>query len=362
MSMRKPLLLVVAMASLVTAGVAAQQPPVYTPLGALPVLDVYLESLRQQAGIPGMSAAIVSDGAVIWERGYGFQNTTSRIRATPDTPYLVGDASGTLAATMLLECAEQRKIELDQSIGKYGVEGDGAGLTVRKLLSHTSVDNPKEPFTYDVGRYARLTPVVEFCTTQPYRKSVAARLLERFAMMDSVPGLDMRRAAEVDTDDEWFDAGDYDRYRRVLDRMAVPYKIDSHGRAERTELAATPMNAAEGLVSTVRDLARLDAALDSDLLLRQDTRDLAWTPVVSSYGVAAPMGLGWFVQSYRGERVVWHFGLVPNAYSSLIVKLPAHHLTFMLLANSDRLSSPFQLESGDVTRSVFATLFLRLVT
>ena len=29
------------------------------------------------------------------------------------------------------------------------------------------------------------------------------------------------------------------------------------------------------------------------------------------------MGLGWFVQFYRGERVVWHFGHVPNAYSSL---------------------------------------------
>ena len=62
------------------------------------------------------------------------------------------------------------------------------------------------------------------------------------------------------------------------------------------------------------------------------------------------------------ERVVWRFGLIPNAYSSLVVKLPARHLTFIVLANSDGLSNPFQLASGDVTRSLFAMLFLRLAT
>ena len=68
------------------------------------------------------------------------------------------------------------------------------------------------------------------------------------------------------------------------------------------------------------------------------------------------------MQFYRGERVVWHFGFLPNAYSALMIKLPARHLTFILLANSDRLSAPFQLASGDVTRSVFATLFLKRST
>jgi CubicO group peptidase (beta-lactamase class C family) len=143
--------------------------------------------------------------------------------------------------------------------------------------------------------------------------------------------------------------------------MALPYKIDSRGRAERIELPPFPINAAGGIVSTVRDLARLDAALDSAALLRQETLDAAWSPVFRR-GVVVPMGLGWFVQNHRGERVVWHFGLIPNAYSSLIVKLPERKLTFILLANSDRLSSPFQLPAGDVTRSLFATLFLKLIT
>jgi hypothetical protein len=40
--------------------------------------------------------------------------------------------------------------------------------------------------------------------------------------------------------------------------------------------------------------------------------------------------------------------------------VPARRLTFILLANSDGLTSSFQLQAGDVTRSLFATLFLRL--
>jgi hypothetical protein len=59
---------------------------------------------------------------------------------------------------------------------------------------------------------------------------------------------------------------------------------------------------------------------------------------------------------------VWHFGQIPNAYSSLLIKVPERNITLILLANSDRLSAPFQLGRGDVTRSLFAALFLRLVT
>ena len=82
-----------------STGITGQQ-PVFTPFGIIPVLDPYLEALRQQTAIPGMSAALVRDGVVLWEKGYGFQNVAARIRATPDTPYLVGETAGPLAAVL----------------------------------------------------------------------------------------------------------------------------------------------------------------------------------------------------------------------------------------------------------------------
>jgi CubicO group peptidase (beta-lactamase class C family) len=347
---------------LASAATPGQQISALTPGGFFPPLEAYLESLRLQAGIPAMSAAVVQNGEIVWERGFGFQNVASRIRATPDTPYAVGDLSETLAAVLLLQCVEERRLDLDEPIRRYGVDSPESGVRLRQMLSHTAGEAGSEVFAYSAERFAELTSVVEWCVPQPYRKSVEHRLLKRLAMKDSVPGTDLQDP-DITLPEDMFDPADLDRYRRVLDRIAVPYKVQGRSRPERTEPPPSPMTTSAGLVSTVRDLARFDAAIDSSLLLRDDTLALAWTPVIPrAGGPALPTGLGWFVQTYRNERIVWHFGVVANAYSSLIVKLPARRLTFILLANSDGLCNPFQLSSGDVTRSVFATLFLRLIT
>lgn len=342
-----------------STGTAGQQ-PIFTPFGIVPVLDPYLESLRQQTGIPGMSAALVRDGVVLWEKGYGFQNVTSRLRATPDTPYLVGEAAGSLAAILLLQCVEQRHLELDRPLGRYGLQVPDGDATLRQVLSHTYRDPEAEPFLYNPERYAQLTGVVEHCAPQAYRKSVSHRILNRLAMVDSVPGTDLRDPA-LELQQGLFEPLELDRYRRVLTRLATGYKVDSRGRLEVTLVPPASVHAAGGLVSTVRDLAKLDGALDADVLLLEETTNQAWQPVVHR-GAPVPTGLGWFVQSHRGQRIVWTFGVVPNAYSSLIIKLPERNLTLILLANSDRLNTPFMLQQGDLTRSLFAQVFLKLVT
>lgn len=358
---RRTRLAVLAATLLVAVTVASgqQQPPTLSPAGTIPVLESYLEALRLQSGIPGMSAAVVRDGIVIWEKGYGFQDVAARLRATPDTPYLVGDLAETLASVLLLQCVEQRRLALDEPFRGYAIDGIDGDATLRQILSHTPPEPATVPFAYNPDRYAQLTAAMEWCAPQPYRKSVAHRLLNRLAMKDSVPGTDLQDPALV-LPEGLFEPKEIDDYRRVLARLAVPYKVDGKGRAERNNLPGLAINATGGLVSTVRDLARFDKALDEYDLIAEETLAVAWSPAAERGGVTSPMGLGWFVQAYKGERLVWHFGYVQNGYSSLILKLPARKLTFILLANGDGLSAPFQLQSGDVTRSLFATLFLRL--
>jgi CubicO group peptidase (beta-lactamase class C family) len=341
---------------LAMTGAHALQDPVPQVL-ASPPFEAYLEPLRQQAGIPGLSAVILLDGEVAWERGFGFQNVEARIRATPDTPYVVADLSQTFAAVLLLQCVETRHLALDEPVQTYGVTFPEPGVTMRQLMSHTSTGAPGLGFRYAPDRYARLTELVTTCIPQPYRKSVSHRILEHLAMRDSVPGRDLQDPAVVP--EGLYDPAELERYQRVLERLAVPYRVDRRNRLTRVDVPIEGINAATGLVSTARDLALFDRALDSSLLL-ESTRNLAWTNTSAADFSTVPMGLGWFVQYYRGERIVWHFGLVPNAYSSLILKVPSRKLTVILLANSDKLNSAFQLSEGDVTRSVFASLFLRL--
>lgn len=341
--------------------VRAQQPALVVPGTTFTILENYLEALRAQAGVPGMSALVAKDDEIVWEKGFGYQNVAARIRPTPDTPYLVGDMSQTVAAVLLLQCVEQRRLTLDLSLRRYGSPDLETEATLRTVLSHTAPPDAGKPFAYSPERFDQLAKVMEYCAPQPYRKSVAHRILDRLAMRDSVPGTDL-----VDPDlqlpEGLFDPDDLARYRDTLSRMAIPYKVDAKNRATRADFPIATMSAAGGLVSTVRDLQQLDEALDTpDLLLLQETRDLAWSPVLGRDGSVMPTGLGWFVQSYRGERVVWHFGLVPGAYSSLLIKLPDRGITFILLANSDGLSAPYDLPSGDVTKSLFAQVFLKFI-
>src|SRR5438045_1733669 len=110
-----------------------------------------------------MSAAVVREGSVIWEKGYGFQNVGTRVRATPDTPYLVGDMSGTLAAVLLLQCVEQKRLSLDEPLRRLNLAGVDGDATLRQILSHASADpGAAGRFAYNPDRYAQLTTVMEW--------------------------------------------------------------------------------------------------------------------------------------------------------------------------------------------------------
>jgi CubicO group peptidase (beta-lactamase class C family) len=320
------------------------------------LFERYIDSLRQQTGIPGMSAIILKNGQVDWERGFGQQDIERNVLAAPDTPYPVGDLTQTVAAVLLGACAEQGLLDIDAPVSRWVPDFAAPGATVRQVMAHAS-NGVGGQFQYDPARYAALTSVAQACTSKPFRASVADSVLERLGMAVSVPGEDLANPANPFR--ELFDTTRVQRYETVLSRLAVPYRVDRSGRPTRNEFSPRGLTAADGLVSTVRDLARFDAALDDAVLLRPETLSVAWSPA-SFTGTPLPTGLGWFVQNYQGERIIWHFSHIANAYSAVILKMPARKLTLIMLANSDGLSTGANLEQGDVTASPFVKIFLRL--
>jgi CubicO group peptidase (beta-lactamase class C family) len=319
------------------------------------LFERYTDSLRQQTGIPGISAVIVKAGQVDWERGFGQQDIERNVLAAPDTPYPIGDLTQTVAAVLLGECVEQGMLNIDAPVSQWVTDFPASTATVRQILAHASDSNGAQ-FHYDPMRFAALTSVAQGCTQKPFRVAVADAVLERLGMAVSVPGQDLLSPANPFRD--LFDATRLDRYATVLGRIAVPYRVRG-GRATRSDYTARGLTAADGLVSTARDLARFDAALDHADLLRAGSLEVAWSPA-NFTGTPLPTGLGWFVQNYQGERLIWHFSHIADAYSALILKMPERKLTLIMLANSDGLSTGANLELGDVTNSPFIKIFLRL--
>lgn len=345
---RGPRIAVVALVALVglQSGASAQTL-------AFSLFERYLDSLRVQVGIPGMSAAILQDGQLVWERGFGLADVETASPARPDTPYNIGNLTQVFTTLLLGQCAESGRVFRDDPIRRWVPLAPDPPATIRQVLSHTG--GVTGTFKYDLGRFALLTNVVEQCTGEPFRRVLASRILTHSAMLDAVPGRDY--AALAVDDEPLFDAPTVQKYAAIAQRMAVPYRVDKRGRAGRSDLPAPWINAATGLIASVRDLAKFDADLTGQL--RPDTLVEIWTNEVVN-GVATPSALGWFSQVYQGERLVWQFGTVADGYSALMLKVPTRRLTLILLANSDGLTAPFSLQDGDVTSSLFVQPFLKL--
>lgn len=316
--------------------------------------DRLLEAIRVEAGIPGLSAAIVENGVIVWEFGKGKQDVEGNVAATPATPYQIGQLSQAFGSTVLLrKCMDQSYAELTDRVRRWTPQYPEPATTLGELLSHTA---PGGGYRYAPERFAALTGVAEECGDKRYGQMLAEEVFELAGMLDSVPGQSFLTPSSDET--LAFGAPRISRYANTLRNIAVPYRVVSRRAQRNPDYQAPTFDASDGIVTTVRDLARFDTAIDAGVLLDEMTRTMAWQPATSGL-TTLPTGLGWFVQGYNGQPVIWQFGRIEGAYSSLIVKVPNRHLTFIALANSDGLSAPYALDAGDVTNSLFAKLFLK---
>jgi CubicO group peptidase (beta-lactamase class C family) len=343
--------------ALTTAAVLAAHVPASANDALLVLFRTYLESLREQAGIPGLAAIIVGRDDVLWEHASGRQDIERNIAARPDTPFHFDGLTQVLTASLVLRCVEDGRVSLDDRIGDLVDKVPEPDATIRQLLTHTSGPEGRPIFAYRPKRLDPLAAVVRACTNDSFRETLA-NLFDRLAMADSVPGPDVVGLAPPD--EGLPSRAERERYAAILQRLATPYEVDGQGRAARSDSPAKTLAPATGLITTVRDFARFDLALRDGDILRDDALEAAWRPAAGAGGADLPHGLGWFVQEYNGETVVWQFGVGEDASSSLVITIPARGFTLVLAANSDRLVEPFPLAAGDLTVSPFARLFLGL--
>jgi CubicO group peptidase (beta-lactamase class C family) len=282
------------------------------------------------------------------------------LAATADTIYHLSSVTKPYAATVVLQLVDEGKLDLDQAVSAFGInlDGVGPGARVRHLLSHTAAGTPGTTFHYDGNLYGRLTGIVEKVAGRPFSTELTDRIVRRLGLKSTGPnprGIPGGPPPGV-APDRSFEYSGLD-YKTLEEPLAMGYQRSAvTGMMEPTP-HPTYLFAAAGLVASAPDVARFSIALDRGILLKDSTRALAWTPGRLSSSIECPYGLGWFVQSIHGTKVVWHFGHNPES-SSLLVKIPDRELTFVLLANSEGLSQGLQLDSGDLLRSPFAKLFL----
>ena len=319
------------------------------------------DSLRIEAGIPGLAVAIIHDSEVLEITGLGHANVENGVPVDPDTPFRIASVTKPISATVALILRERGVLDLDAEMSGFNgfnelcADAKAAGgiffddwacddprLTLRHVLSMTANGAPGERFFYNPVSFSWASrPMAQLAGTG-FSDLVEELVFRPVGMMRSAR---IHRALPLRAE--------------LADDLATPYHIaEDLTLRPSAPLPAQGDGAAGGIVSTVRDLAAFDMALDAGGLLELSVREEMWTPA----GATIPYGLGWFVTDVAGERVVWHTGLWEGAYSALYLKIPARRYTLILLANSDGLRWESRLNEAVLERSPFARAFLDMVS
>jgi len=358
-----------------------------------------LDALRQELKIPGMSVAVVQGQEVVFARGYGYADLENQTPATENTPYNIASCTKPFAAAVLMKLVEEGQLDLDapmaelledtvvplrlhgetirgyanacKALAELGQEEnfplaflfkdyrcDGERITVRHHLTHRSQGVPGEAYRYNGFLYGWLSLVAEEASGKPFADLIVEHITAPLEMTRTVPNPDKSQRERV--------LGERAKYYRVNE--AGGYELSAWPSREFVEMlkqidpgaadSEGQLNAGGGMISTVRDLAKFDVAMDRSQIVSEASKEAVFTPTRSNSGQALPYGLGWFVQEHHSVKLVWHCGWAPYAYSSLFLKVPEREVTLILLANSDGASAPFSLGAGNVLTSPFAVAFL----
>jgi CubicO group peptidase (beta-lactamase class C family) len=315
------------------------------PAGTTAEFAGRLDQLRNDLHMPGMSAVIAKDQQIAWSQGFGFADVENHVAATPTTTFHLASLTKTFCSTIVLQLVEQNLLSLETPVSQYGVPLTANGtIRVKHLLSHTSEGTPGSQFIYNGDRFEHLSTVVAAVSGKGFGQLVSERILQPLNLPNTAPNV-----AHPDFSYSQLDPTTF------TNNVAKPYEIN--GSTAVPGVYPSQFGCAAGLMGSATDVAQYSTAMDRDAFLQTATKNQAWTNFILNGGGSAPYGLGWFVQNINGVKVIWHYGLW-TANSSLIIKVPERGLTFVLLANTDRLSKDFNLAAGDVRVSPFAREFI----
>jgi CubicO group peptidase (beta-lactamase class C family) len=309
-----------------------------------------LEDLAKQLDFPGFSACVLSHDQIIWNKNYGYADIANGIPATTNTSYHCASLTKSFSSAVILQLQEDGLLDLNENVlpslysilKQYGIEiNESVGeIKIKHLLSHTS-DNPVGTyFRYDGDRFSLLSKII-FDATNCQLQDHILKILTLNNINNTVPVTYLSNYPEIKT------------------LLARPYTYDSLGNMLIGNYA-TQFNAATGLISSVNDLASFIGKLDNQLIISEESMQLANMPFRFKTGNYSNYGIGWFVENFHDVKLIWNFGY-GYCTSGMILKIPEFDLTFIILSNCDRLSKPFPigLPQVSVLESQFALEFFK---
>ena len=270
---------------------------------------------------PGATALVAKEGEIVYHKAFGMANLELDVPMQTDMVFQIASISKQFTAISILMLIEQGKLNLDDDITKYIEDYPTGGkyISIKHLLTHTSgisrsitqkpwdsnirkhdfdipswIDyfknepktfSPGEAFQYNNFGYILLSQIIEIVSGISYGDYVEKNIFQPLGMHNS------RQANDSD----------------IIKNRAYGYeKYDDYVNKQYTSLSWSI--GAGSLMSTVEDLYIWNRALANNLLISNESLDLAFTNHQLKNGDEINYGFGWFINEINGSPTVEHAG------------------------------------------------------
>lgn len=310
-------------------------------------IDAFVREQMTANHIPGLSLAVVRDGKVVLAKGYGMANLELSAPVTEKTAFAIYSITKTFTGVATMMLVEEGKIALEDPISKHlaGLPAALNRVTIRHLLTHTSGIKefcavPSKPC--DVSSDFTQAEVIKLVASYPLDFPSGERweygntgyfllgmLIEKVSGKSYEQFLRERIFAPLEMRDTRLE-----NYTELIPNRANGYTWKNGGYRNALRVSPTLTFSPAGLVSTVLDLAKYDAALYTEKLLKKRTLDEMWTKAKLNNGETVENGLGFGLTPYQGRRRVGHSG-GHTGFSTTMTRLVDEKVTVIVLTNSD---------------------------
>ena len=283
----------------------------------------------------------------------------------PDVPWNIGSATKTFVAVVVLQLADEGRIDLDAGIDRYLPDLPAADrITPRQLLNHTSglgeyldqpavvndpqrqwtpaeliavaeaagrVGEPGGPHRYSNTNYIVLGEIIEQVTGNPWADEVHTRITEPLGMTHT---------------------------SLITDTSAPGYQMIDGSLVDVTSSSDPSVGGAAGAIqSTSRDLLAFATALADGTLLSPESQAAMQTFLpaedLSQFGIDHGYGLGLERYAIDGMTVIGHMG-TGNTGSSY-VGYDAEHGTAVAVTTNTAIAGPSAIIAVEALTAVSQT-------
>ena len=356
--------------SLALAGAALADPP--------KTIDAQVQKLMADGGAPGLALGIVEHGKTVLAKGYGVRELGKPAPVDARTLFQIGSTTKAFTTAALALLVEEGRLGWDDKVIDHLPEFQmydpyvTREFTIRDLLTHRSglglgagdltfvprsdisraevvkamrwlkpQTSFRSQFAYDNLLYSVAGVVIERETGQSWEDFVRTRLLKPVGMADSTTDEASRYQVE-------------DRGQGHA-RLGPPFRGVGPQSVLDEKLGLSPnVFPAGGIMSSAEDMSRWIAVQlghgqapgGKTRLWSEASAQEMWKPVTpvpagppsGPLAGAAPQfrdyALGWFVQDYKGHKIIEHAGGTLG-FLTQVVLIPEKDTGFVILQNSE---------------------------